>query len=392
MEPFNLEYYSKLAEENRRRLEKTYNFEEGDRVPVLIGVGGPYYAKLFGYTLLDYYTNLSVMLEVQIKGIKWRLTWLKDDLPHIGVGLDLGSIAEGIVFNCKIMMPDENNPWKSPWIVPCITTLEDIDRLEVPDPSSNKRIKEYYNKLEKYRKLVKEHYGNIPVGGGLQIHPPISAAGSLLGTQRLFKWIYKYPNEVHKLLRKLYETFIVLQEYYYEVTGSERGSLGLCDDHSGYLNRKLYEEFTLPYNLKLYELYGKKYRSLHMDSRMEHIMDIIVDVYKVNSVDVGVDNDIRVIASGFKKSRVVFQGNADWRVLLKESLEYIELEVEKCIYYAAPGGGYIFDNGGETYVGVSPEALKYEVEYAKRVGQYPIRKENFKYLDKIIRSDTRRAC
>ena len=392
MEPFNLEYYSKLAEENRRRLEKTYNFEEGDRVPVLIGVGGPYYAKLFGYTLLDYYTNLSVMLEVQIKGIKWRLTWLKDDLSHIGVGLDLGSIAEGIVFNCKIMMPDENNPWKSPWIVPCITTLEDIDTLEVPDPSSNKRIKEYYNKLEKYRKLVKEHYGNIPVGGGLQIHPPISAAGSLLGTQRLFKWIYKYPNEVHKLLRKLYETFIVLQEYYYEVTGSERGSLGQCDDHSGYLNRKLYEEFTLPYNLKLYELYGKKYRSLHMDSRMEHIMDIIVDVYKVNSVDVGVDNDIRVIASGFKKNRVVFQGNADWRVLLKESLEYVELEVEKCIYYAAPGGGYIFDNGGETYIGVSPEALKYEVEYAKRVGQYPIRKENFKYLDKIIRSDTKRAC
>ncbi|RLE86832.1 MAG: hypothetical protein DRJ49_07295, partial [Thermoprotei archaeon] len=69
MEPFNLEYYSKLAEENRLRLEKAYNFEEGDRVPVLIGVGGPYYAKLFGYTLLDYYTNLSVMLEVQVKGI-----------------------------------------------------------------------------------------------------------------------------------------------------------------------------------------------------------------------------------------------------------------------------------------------------------------------------------
>ncbi|RLE88643.1 MAG: hypothetical protein DRJ49_04735, partial [Thermoprotei archaeon] len=355
----------------------------GDRVPVLIGVGGPYYAKLFGYTLLDYYTNLSVMLEVQVKGIKWRLTWLKDDLPHIGVGLDLGSIAEGIVFNCKIVMPDESNPWRSPWIVPCIKTLDDIDRLEVPDPSSNKGVKAYYSKLEKYKKLVKEYYDKLPVGGGLQIHPPLSAAGSLLGTQRLFKWLYRYPDEMHKLLKKLYETFVVLQEYYYEVTGSERGSLGLCDDHSGYLNRRLYEKFTLPYNSRLYELYGKKHRSLHMDSRMEHITDIIVNIYKVNNVDVGVDNDIRILAKAFK-NRVVFKGNANWRVLLREPIEYLELEVEKCIYYAAPGGGYIFDNGGETYIGVPPEVLRYEVSYAKKVGRYPIREKNFKYLDRII--------
>lgn len=54
------------------------------------------------------------------------------------------------------------------------------------------------------------------------------------------------------------------------------------------------------------------------------------------------------------------------------------------MYYAAPGGGYIFDNGGETYTGVPPEKLKYEVEYAKKVGRYPIRKDNFRHLDKFL--------
>jgi len=383
MEPFDYKRCYELTEESRRRLEKAYSFEEPDRVPIVIGLGGPYYAKLFGYTLADYYNDLSVMLDVQVKGIKWRLTQLKDDFTGIGFWLDIGSTAEGVVFDCEIVMPDKSRPWQSPWIVPRIRTLEDIDKLEVPDPHSHRGVREYYRKLEKYKKLVREHYGNVPVGGRLQIHPPVSAAGSLMGPRRLYSWLYKYPNEMHKLFKKLEKTFVELQEFYHEITGSESEGLGLCDDHSGYLSRKFYEEFTLPYNLRLYQRYGKKYRSLHMDSHMDHITDILVNVYRINSADVGVENDIRVIAKAFK-GRVFFKGNANWRVLLTKSLEVIEREVEKCIYYAAPGGGYAFDNGGETYVEVPVDMLKYEVEYAKRVGEYPIRKENFKHLGDVL--------
>ena len=90
------------------------------------------------------------MLDVQIKGMKWRLTWLQDDYTGMGIWLDIGSISEGIVFNCEIEMPSQKNPWKSPWIVPCIKSLEDIDKLEVPDPYRHEGIKAYYEKLEKY--------------------------------------------------------------------------------------------------------------------------------------------------------------------------------------------------------------------------------------------------
>jgi len=384
VEPLNLNHYMKLIEENRKRLEKVKEFDEPDRVPIIISLGGPYYAKIFGYTLADYYNNLGVMLDVQIKGIKWRLRWLKDDMVSIGVWLDIGSTAEGIVFNCNIVMPDEKNPWQSPWIVPCIKTLEDIDNLEIPDPHTHKGIKAYYEKLERYKKLVKENYGNLPIGGRLQIHPPISAAGSLMGPERLYTWIYKYPNEMHKLFRKLERTFILLQEFYYEITGAEPSGLGLADDHAGYLSRRSYEEFVVPYNSRLYDLFGKRYRALHMDSHMDHITDILVNTYRLNEADVGVENDIRIISSAFK-GKIIFKGNANWRVLLSNSHEKIEFEVEKCIYYAAPGGGYIFDNGGETYTGVPPEQLKYEVEYAKKVGKYPLRKENFKHLDKVLK-------
>lgn len=386
MEPFNYGHFSAIAESNRRRLEAAYRFEEPDRVPVIIGLGGPYYAKIFGYTLKDYYGDLRIMLDVQIKGIKWRLLWLRDDLPRIGLWLDIGSTAEGVVFGCPVEMPCDENPWRSPWIVPCIRSLEDIDRLEVPDPYDHPGIRGYYERLEEYRELARRRYGDIPVSGRLQIHPPLSAAGSLLGPQKLYTWLYKYPREMGKLLKKLEETFKVLQEYYYSVTGAERGSIGLADDHAGYLNRSLYERFVIPYNLELYESFGDRHRSLHMDSPMHHIADIVTGVYRVSDVDVGVENDIGKLSPLFR-GKAVFRGNADWRVLMGGSLRRVELEVERCIFHAAPGGGYIFDNGGETYVGVPPDVLRYEVEYAKRVGRYPIRRENFRHLDAVLRPE-----
>jgi len=390
VEFLDLKRYERVVEENRRRVEAAVRFEEPDRVPVVIGVGGPYYAWIFGYTLAEYYGDLRVMLDAQVKGIKWRLSWLRDDLTHVGVWLDAGSVAEGIVFGCRVVMPDESSPWRSPWIVPCIRSLEDIDKLEVPDPRDHRGVRSYYEKLDELRRRVEEWCRGLPVSGALQIHPPVSAAGSLLGPERLYAWLYRHPREMHKLFRKLEEAFTALREYYYEVVGGEEGSLSLADDHAGYLSRAMYEEFALPYNLRLYERFGAKYRALHMDSRMDHVADLLRDVYKLQFADVGVESDISVIAREFK-GRVAFKGNADWRALLTGSRERIELVVEECIYHAAPGGGYLFDNGGETYIGVPPEALKYEVEYAKRVGRYPLRRENFRYL-KMIEAGSNQHC
>ncbi len=55
-------------------------------------------------------------------------------------------------------------------------------------------------------------------------------------------------------------------------------------------------------------------------------------------------------------------------------LRKIEKAVVHCMRTAAPGGGYIFDTGGEgVYPGVDPERLLYMVRCAKKVGKYPIR-------------------
>ena len=49
-------------------------------------------------------------------------------------------------------------------------------------------------------------------------------------------------------------------------------------------------------------------------------------------------------------------------------------KVKECIRMAAPGGGYIFAIGGETYPGVSPDTLIKLVSYVKEMGKYPIKR------------------
>ncbi|KYH41492.1 MAG: hypothetical protein AYL32_004640 [Candidatus Bathyarchaeota archaeon B26-2] len=356
-------------EDKLRRWVAARSFEEADRVPVLINVGAPFFCQVLGYTLKDFYRNLDLNLKIQLEGSRWAYENLGDDrtgyLKSIEeVSPNLGAVGEGIVWDCQIRLPSEETPWLAPWIIPKFTTPEEIDKLEVPDP------KECLKRLERHYKVAfgVEVRAEIPPG----IHPPCSAAGSLVGTERLYIYLYKYPDLMHKLFRKLLKSFFVLRDYVDDETGRTTRSIGLSDDHAGYLSEEMYREFVLPYNKQIYERYGKERRRLHMDSPTEHIAEIIRDEYKVDELDLGWQADIVKIKEALD-GKVFFNGNMQSRILTTGTYQQIRDAVAHCIYAAAPGGGYYFDMGGETYAGIDVERLRYAIAYAKKIGRYPLK-------------------
>ena len=356
--------------EARRLLEAARSFEEAERVPVLIdGIGGPFLCSIFGYTLADYYRRAEVSAEVWDKGYKWIYRVLRDDRPSPPSRrsriLDVGSVAEGVVFDCEIMLPDEDNPWLSPWIVPKYRSPEMLEKLEVPDPK---------DVMERFRKHLRRQYGREFEPWPIQIHPPLSAAGSLIGTDRLYIFLYKYPNLMQRFLEKLLKTWFVLREFMDDYYGRVTESIGLCDDHAGFLPEEMYRKFVLPYNRAIYERYGKKWRSLHMDSPVHHIAKILVEELKINELDVAATEDLARVKPLFD-GKIVMHGNIDNKLLTPSArLEDLKAAVEYCMASAAPGGGYIFDVGGELYAGVDPEKVVFMVKYAKKVGQFPLKK------------------
>ena len=173
--------------EIEERWRTARNFEEPDRVPIGISVGNPLFCSFLGYTLKDFYRDLDLNLKIQLDGSRWAYENLGDDRPRNlqspdELHPDIGSVAEGIVWNCRIALPTEENPWLSPWIVPRFTTIEEIEKLEVPDPKESvTRLMEHYRRA----------FGvEIEVRLPPQIHPPCSAAGSLVGTERLYIYLY----------------------------------------------------------------------------------------------------------------------------------------------------------------------------------------------------------
>ena len=357
--------------EARRLLEAARSFEEADRVPVLIDdIGGPFFCSIFGYTLADYYRSVEASMEVMRRGYQWIYQVLGDDRPdpppkQFNV-LDVGSIAEGVVFDCEIRLPDEGRPWLSPWIIPKYRTPEMLESLEVPEPK---------DVMKRFKKHLYRQYGRDLEPWPIQIHPPLSAAGSLIGTDRLYVFLYKYPRLMHKFLGKLLETWLLLQEFRDDYYGQVTESIGLCDDHAGFLPENMYREFVLPYNKAIYERYGKRWRYLHMDSPVHHIARILVEELKINELDVATTEDLARVKPLFD-GKVVMHGNVSNRILTTSvSLETVKDAVEYCIASAAPGGGYIFDVGGELYAGVDPGKVVFMVKYAKKVGRYPLKNE-----------------
>jgi len=362
--------YEKRMEEARRRYQAACNFEESDRVPVMVDTGGPFFCSLAGYTFKDYYRNLNIQRRAQLEGLKWVYENLDDDRLNYGTytWLDMGALDEGIVFDCEIQLPNEEHPWLSPWIIPKLRTPEDLERLEVPEP------KEVEKRLQRHlqRQFGKPLKADIP-----GIHPPFSAAGSLMGTDRLYIYVYKYPGLLYKLLRKLLDTYCLLVDYKDEQRGRKTEGIGLCDDHAGFLPERMYREFVLPYNRWIYERYGENWRGLHMDSQCDHIAQILVNELKINSMDVSVSTDLAKVKPVFD-GKVIMHGNFDGKLLAPGvSYEKIRDAVDYCMRSAAPGGGYIFDTGGEgVYPGIDVKRLLFMVKYAKKAGKYPIREKH----------------
>jgi len=73
-----------------------------------------------------------------------------------------------------------------------------------------------------------------------------------------------------------------------------------------------------------------------------------------------------------KPARCVVNGNLNCRDFYGGFDENLRRKIRQTIRLAAPGGGYVFAIGGETYAGVNPDTLVRGFEYAHEVGKYPI--------------------
>jgi hypothetical protein len=177
---FDIERYRPQMEESRRRIEVARQFKEPDRVPIIMQVGNSFFCKMFGVNIRDYYLDsfgdLDLQIEVQIRGLKWLFEELGDDRTGCGIQPDIGPIQEAIMFDLPVEYPDDT----SPWIVRTMSLPEAVEKLKLVPPKENPRVLQVFKQREKMKERVERYGLRVPVWGGLQIHPPLSAACGFL--------------------------------------------------------------------------------------------------------------------------------------------------------------------------------------------------------------------
>ncbi|MDA0746388.1 MAG: hypothetical protein O2954_07705 [bacterium] len=363
---FDPEPYRERMAVSAQRLMKAKSLEEPDCVPVTISTAGSFYCHMFGYNIREYYVDLEMQLEVQLRGLRWAFEELGDDRTSCGINVDLGPVAEGIFFELPIERPDGT----SPWVPHAFSGPEAIESLEIPDPEDHPGVQRVYRLYEEQKARVKKMGLNLSVGGGLQIHPPLSAACAIMPLEAVYVAMQEEPELIRKVFDKLLTAWFKLQEYRDKYFGRETRNIGLADDNSAFVSDPMYRDLVMPYNMQIYERYGKEGRYLHADGPNDHHFRTYAQLMKLTSMDMGGFSNI-ANAKRELGGQMFFSGGLNCKDVYGD-FECARPVVERAIGIGAPGGGYALAVGGETYAGVNPDTLVQVVAYARQAGRYPI--------------------
>lgn len=262
-----------------------------------------------------------------------------------------------------------------PWPLPVFKEPEDIEKVEVPDPRTSglcPKCLEYYKWMKAHTDSAFRHkYGYLD-GWAFYMLGPFDTAALLRGVTNFMVDLYLHPDLAEKLLDAVtgWEiSWIKLQD---EEIGPLR-LFNVSDDNSGNISREFFERFVFPYFKRIYdELHFIRFRQLHNDANVHHIMDRIPDL----GCNVFIAFNPEIDISEFKRrigDRVCLVGNVDpLEVLLRGTPENVERECRREIEVAAPGGGYCLCSGGEISRGTPAENIDAMISAAKKYGRYPI--------------------
>lgn len=147
-------------------------------------------------------------------------------------------------FGGELSYPSPTSRGQSPGVKKHpVTTPEQVDALEVPDPKEAGEIPMQMEATKYVLDNYPEGYKNpSPVGG-----TPFTAAGNVMGVERMLVWMAKQPDLVHTVLKKVTEFYVELVKYYIDEVGPLLFFDGGPTDSNDLISPKQFEEFSLPY-------------------------------------------------------------------------------------------------------------------------------------------------
>lgn len=339
----------------RERFMVAVRLEEPDQVPVAF-LRSTYDATRISLSVKDYIFDYEKKLSAQIK-LHERFSGCAF-VPSINP--DFGIVPEASAFGSKVFYYEK----EPPMCTPIIKNIEEIDKLEVPDPYKDGLLPKV---LEAYRYLIENTPPEYAVDPQA-IRGPLDLATEIRGMGPFLSDMYRHPEYVHRLLDIATQTEIEFVKAMDEVAG-EAKIIFMCDDIPGLISPKFFDEFGFPYMKKIFDAFNKKLRIYHNCKNSMHILERLTDTgFQV--FNFSFENKIVETKSRIGK-RVCLMGNVEpIGIFLKGSPKEIENVCREQIKVAGPGGGYVLSVGGGCYG--PDQSMDAMISAASKYGRYPI--------------------
>ena len=335
------------------RVKAAYSLTEPDRIPVFPMVtyasGTP-----LGYTLREYCHDAKKMVRGQLH--------FQERFGHDFVlsFVDVWIFAEAA--GVRLDFPDNNtpNPVESP-----VKTMEDVERLEVPDPRRDGRLPIIVEGIELLRREVG---GKVAIYTGGQ--GPFSLAAEIRGLQAFLKDLYLNKELALKLVKFCTEYMIEMGRAEAEA-GADIVHLGDAFAGPSLVSPTFFRDYAMPYDKLVFEQWKKEgvLTSLHICGKSTSIWDYMIETGAHNiEVDQTVD-----LAEAKRKvgGRVCLTGNLDPSAVIRYGTPAdVEKKTRECIQAAAAEGGYVLSPGCVIMPGFPPANLDAVARVARESGRY----------------------
>jgi MtaA/CmuA family methyltransferase len=295
-------------------------------------------AHLIGKPLRQYYTDFRTLCEANYAILQ------KFDVDIVQAISD--PYREAHDFGAAIEFPHDGLPV---CMQPLLQSERDLLRMKRPDPTKSPRMLDRLRAVEAFRATVG---GEIPIMGWVE--GALAEAADLRGVQTLLTDLMERPSWVHDLLERCTDVAIA-----FAVSQMEAGAdiIGLGDAVASQVSPKMYEEFALPYEKRIFDAVRKAggVARLHICGDITHLLSLVPKAHPhIVDLDwmVSIPEAIKILPTD-----ILICGNVDpVAVMLDGTPDHVYEETMQCIRQGV--GRLIAGAGCEIPDGTPHENLK----------------------------------
>jgi uroporphyrinogen-III decarboxylase len=277
--------------------------EQLSPLPTGFIIDSPWLPNWAGHTILDYFTSERIWFEShQAAHAAFPDTWF---LP--GFWSEYGMCTEPSAFGAVSMWTENEFPFAKR----ILNTIEDVDRLEPPNPRRDGLLPFVVKRLVHYRSAIERSGYKIrfAVARG-----PLNIASFLMGTTEFLTAIKTEPTRMHHLLNLITDFLVEWIAYQREAIPTIDGVLVL-DDLVGFVGKSDFQTFALPYLKRVFAL-DVSVKFFHNDAPCKVAAPFLPEV-GINMLNFGIQHSLSDMKA-WTQNRVTLLGNVPPRDVLAQ--------------------------------------------------------------------------